>query len=611
MNYVHKEYESRMEPKYYINAYRLGAPTSPQTANQIEQFGNLLNQGIKNIELSIIQPEILDTIPTEHLTEIKRLSKLTNANPSLHAPIIEPSGFTQQGWSEQERIRNEKQILHAVQRAHELDPQGNIPVNIHGANVFGAEWEKGLKKEEGREEEAPRVMAVVDESSGKVMQLPYEEKETIKGKEIWHPEKRLMSLNQTEWDNEKLKLFSYQKEVDELAKRRAEKVLEMHSLSSVGAAESELGRVQKDFRFLDAHINELNQHIRSGFDELHNKLIKFKPTEEITPEEKEKKESYDYYMKRVYPEIKANFDNVQRELKVLEEKAKGIRDVNEWIKLNEKRNMLIEKQTENLVKDMGNMPTPEVWKPVNEFAIKKASETLANVAFESFKKFGENAPVITVENSYPQMPLSRGEELRRAIEKTRALFADKLVERERISKERAREIANKLIGATWDIGHINILRAGGYTEEEIVKETEKIAPFVKHLHITDNFGFSDTHLPPGMGNVPVQKMLAKIEQLGISPEKIRGIIEAGGFVKEFKESPFLYALESLGSPLYTMKAPYWAQAREIYSPYMIGYGEMLPEEHFKLYGAGFSGLPRELGGQVGGEKSRFSGTPTA
>ena len=46
---------------------------------------------------------------------------------------------------------------------------------------------------------------------------------------------------------------------------------------------------------------------------------------------------------------------------------------------------------------------------------------------------------------------------------------------------------------------------------------------VKHLHLTDNFGYADTHLPPGMGNVPIKGMLINsvkepLEQMGANVE---------------------------------------------------------------------------------------------
>ena len=90
-------------------------------------------------------------------------------------------------------------------------------------------------------------------------------------------------------------------------------------------------------------------------------------------------------------------------------------------------------------------------------------------------------------------------------------FVKKAVKEEGVSEKEAKRIADKLIGATWDVAHINMMRRAGYTEEETkklgIEEAKKIAPVLKHLHIVDNFGFSDTHLPPGMGNVPIKEII--------------------------------------------------------------------------------------------------------
>ena len=45
--------------------------------------------------------------------------------------------------------------------------------------------------------------------------------------------------------------------------------------------------------------------------------------------------------------------------------------------------------------------------------------------------------------------------------------------------------------------------------------------------------------------------------------------------------------------------------------FMSTYGEMSPEVHHSIYGAGFSGLPSEVGGNIPGRQSRFSNTPNA
>ena len=55
----------------------------------------------------------------------------------------------------------------------------------------------------------------------------------------------------------------------------------------------------------------------------------------------------------------------------------------------------------------------------------------------------------------------------------------------------------------------------------------------------------------------------------------------------------------------------WTQVYVTPGGYFAGYGTMLPDSHFQSYGAGFTSLPTELGGQMAGKDSRFSGTPMA
>ena len=187
-----------------------------------------------------------------------------------------------------------------------------------------------------------------------------------------------------------------------------------------------------------------------------------------------------------------------------------------------------------------------------------------------------------------------------------------LIKEKDISRSEATVLAEKLIGATWDVGHINEIRRSGIkTEEElkkrVIEETRRLTEgknIVKHLHITDNFGFGDSHLPPGMGNVPIKEIIEELEKQGFTE---RGIVEAGNFVKEFGISPTASTFEYFASPLYEMKRdPYWREP--IYSPYHQTFVDF-PPQHFNLYGSSFTTLPKEFGGQVGGEKSRFAGTP--
>src|SRR3989344_4279227 len=253
--------------------------------------------------------------------------------------------------------------------------------------------------------------------------------------------------------------------------------------------------------------------------------------------------------------------------------------------------------------------SPHTLRPLREFAIDKASDTFGNVAIEAYKKFKGNAPIISIENPPAGSGLSRAQDLKDVVEASRKKFVASAKEMG-LSKEKAREEAEKLIGVTWDVGHINMIRKHGFGTEQLKKETQIIAPFVKHIHLSDNFGLEHTELPMGMGNVPIkehEEILKK--QFGEKFKQIKQIVETGSWFRNFNNvTPFAETLEAFGSPLYPMKmGSYWNSSRTTGGGYGSGYGTMLPSVNFSTYGAGFSQLPSELGGQAGGGRSRMAG----
>jgi len=216
--------------------------------------------------------------------------------------------------------------------------------------------------------------------------------------------------------------------------------------------------------------------------------------------------------------------------------------------------------------------------------------------------------------------MSTAADLKEGVEMSRSKLAKELMQRCKLSEKEAKKEAERLVGATWDVGHINNLRKAGYEgkelQEKVIEEANKISDVVKHVHITDNFGFFDSHLPPGMGNVPIKEIMEVMEKKwaeqkeeGRLNQAPRGIVEAGGFVAELGQNPTLSVMEYFGSPLYKMSpSPYWTDLTHGYANYKEPYMEF-PQQHFNLYGSSFTTLPKSVGGQVGNENSRFSGTP--
>jgi len=201
--------------------------------------------------------------------------------------------------------------------------------------------------------------------------------------------------------------------------------------------------------------------------------------------------------------------------------------------------------------------------------------------------------------------MASGEDLKELVEKTRQKFVNKLVS-EGKSKSEAQAVAEKLIGATWDTSHIAMIRKQGFGNQKIVEETKAIAPYIKHVHFNDNFGSTHTDLPPGMGSVPIKDVLEVLEK-----NKVKGkrIFEGGNFFQHFQKSPFPYTLSWSGSPIYSEAGgPYFNQMGGL-GAYYMGHGPVNPNIHHSLYGLGFTALPVELGGEMPGQQSRFSGAP--
>jgi hypothetical protein len=176
-----------------------------------------------------------------------------------------------------------------------------------------------------------------------------------------------------------------------------------------------------------------------------------------------------------------------------------------------------------------------------------------------------------------------------------------------MGEKEARQAAEKVIGVTWDVGHINMLKKYGYENKDIIEESKKIAKFVKNVHLSDNFGFEHTELPMGMGNVPIKEILENLGKEGFDANKI---IEAGNWWQHFRTPPLRETMEAFGSPVYSMEmAPYWNQNIGFQQDYDPGLaGQWLPQINYETFSAGFSRLPLELGGQrPGAEGSRMSG----
>ncbi len=579
-------YSSLDPSNNYLAAGTLGMTTDPRTANVLQEVSTKLSSGVKQIEIAAVSPEVFDAMPKQHLKEVNRLSKLTGIDVSLHAPVIDVSGIDpRSGFSESERELSEKKVTEALLRAKELNPDGSIPVTFHSAE--GIPGSQLLPPSERKEGEEYKRLIVINKETGRLAPLE-PDIQYIPGTEKLKPEKfspeqKVEELNKTEWSNRISQLIFNKERADELLEKSKPFIEHLIEEIETGKFKEEdfkfspdLQRAYRHYENAQTYLHDIHAQTSSLFSRAY--------------------EFADEHQKEILKAYSENFGKNIKKDSILNPFSKNKEPI---------PNPFVQAQAmHELIHGLKRI-TPEMYVPIEGFAVEKSAKTFGNAAFNSYKKFKDKTPILVIENPPAGLALSTGEDIKNMVEESRKHFVERAKE-EGMSQSQAREEAEKIIGATWDVGHINMLRKYGYSEEEIVKETEKIAPYLKHVHLSDNFGFEHTELPMGMGNVPLKKMMEKLGEKGVEAKKV---IEAAHWWQHFKTPPFQEVLEAVGSPVYSMKmAPYWNQAAGLQEGYFSGYGQMLPQINYETFGAGFSQLPQELGGQIPGEKgSRMSG----
>lgn len=582
---------------FFGGAYtsQISLPSDPRTANQIKSVNERINMGAKAIEVSMLFPDKIESIPNQHLDELNKLRKLTGVDFTVHGPLIDPTGIgSQEGeqkWDPLQRKFAEEKITSVVERAKRvMGDKENVIVTIHASN--------GLPEPETKiiQDGEPIVkgLGVIDPRSGRFGTIPAPPEDYLSGDKKGDPYAELRRINRESW-------------LDSLSQISVE-LMRTHEIFDKSEKGDEQNKKLKGLDIEEMKKTDLSPQTKEDIN--------------VLGKNKEKLETNDAYARAVSRDAYQNLNKLfnqayysadEEDKKKLDEyKSKVGKIVKEYNNDSGKVNPyeLYETVKEG-VKVLNDIKEPQILKPIKQFAIEQASETFSNVAINTYGKDGKNAPILSIENPPAGSGINRAEDLKDLIEASRKKLADKLVDKKGLSKSEAEAESKKLIGATWDVGHINMIRKFGYGDKDLRKEAEKIAPFVKHIHLSDNFGLDHTEIPMGMGNVPMNAHLEELRKVHQDKLKqIKMVSETGNWFEPFGTVPFVETLQAFGSPIYGMNmSPYWNQSvARGPGNYFSGYGTTLPDQHFSMYGAGFSSLPTELGGQMSG-RSRMSGNP--
>ena len=610
------EYSLGISPEYAPSPSQFGLTTDPRTAAQLREVSSKLSTGAKTIELTGITPGELESIPQQHFKEINRLKKLVGTDLTFHGPIIEPTGVTKNGWNEAHREQAERQMWSAVERAHDMDPDGNLVVTFHSSASLPEPETKVVTEVidpiTGKKKMIEQIKEfwVVDERSGQFQNIPLRA-DYLKGEGRFSSseaqKKKVLDAidkqNKDAWFKRLQGMSFHAGQGADLVEKTIDNAVNIIS-SSGGNEEKAREQIAQAYKkYLDG-------------EDVESFLGKFK---DLSPLNMSDIVRGDLYLRDAYQDLQTLFndayesalkDNSKENLKKLdkykEEISGSLDKLQDPTQVGEFARELVRG-----VNVLRSIEPPKGLKPLREFAVDKSADTFANLAFNSYKNFGKTAPIMSIENPPAGTGLSRAEDLRDIVKESRKKLERRLIDEKGLSEREAEKQAEKLIGVTWDVGHINMIRKFGYDKEQVIGETKKIAPFVKHVHLSDNFGLEHTELPMGMGNVPTKPMLEAIREFN---KKAKHIVETGGaWFRDFKISPLKQTLKAFGSSIYSMQlAPQWDMKADVAGGYFIGQGRTLPNQHFSIYGAGFSNLPSELGGPAAGGGSRLGGgTPNA
>jgi len=495
-------------------------------------------------------PEMFDTRKRE---EIRQMAKLNRVTVSTHASlgVSGLAGMDREGrfFSDRQAENTLTEIKRTIDFAGEACEGG--PVVVH-TGEFPREISEykdfeppfGVRQEE--------VVSLVDKDTGQIIrfqkgQTVHTPKEwvrndkkqliNIKGEVVNDPFNYLEMVPKTNKEGEiefkAIKFDDIQKDVNDYNKTQSDK-------SKWRNADKEFyilaQREQLERAFPFAHNYSTRYHeLREQADELKKKYEQWKKTEsQSNAEQKE-------YLKDVFQaELggKTKLKDDQLPSQFLE---KEIERVQQYAQAEKEGFIGYAKEIEKIKHMQGNI------KPIQEVGVNRSAETLAKAAMYARKRtedlrknpsYKEMREVfIAPENIFPESGYgSHPDELKNIIEQSRKKMVDLMTKKELemegkkqtnpyfqqgVSKDEATQIAEKYIKATFDIGHAYTWKKYYKGEKKdfdkwLMKKVEELNKdkIIGHVHISDNFGYYDEHLTPGLGEVPIDQFIKKMKESG-------------------------------------------------------------------------------------------------
>ena len=604
-------YEPASGKEYFLPISKIGISTAPMK-DQLEQLKAKIFQGASKVELGFmgvqkgsmsqgaVTPEMYGV---EEREAIRDLAKLNKVELSVHAAPSAGSisGFSQQGFSDEQRARTLDEIKRTIEFAADTAKGGAVVVHT------GPDWQRPVYQAVGKyepEEMKGKFEAYPEEKEQGVIYLADEKTGEFQGlrrnMEVWQPkvkmEKDPVTGKETEtyvYDEKDGTVVMEKLEWDEMVKRGRK---ERPNLPPEQAVIKFFFDAEKKRHHAESlRWSAESKKASESLEKYRNARKLWEEIEKRTPQDKldNLRKSFEGETGLIPPKhmLPSEF------LKQVEQKAE---EDKRWTQEYATSAAHQVKQVEEKIERL---------KPIEEVGIKKTADSISKMAIyaydvEKMKKL-ENPVYIAPENMFPEWGYgSHPQELKRIIVESRKAMADKLMKDRHLSEESARKIAQDHIKANFDIGHANTWRKffRGTDPSNIEKTNKEFKEWmmgqVKGLlkskiigkaHISDNFGYYDEHVTPGQGIAPIKEFVEELSKAGIKDI----IVEPAH--QDYKA--LLGAWELFGSSIYSAMIPpgkdRWTDVGSSYFGRTAGpnylVAETRPSEEWTLW----SGAPLE------------------
>jgi len=544
-------------------------------ARNIPEIASKIRAGAGNLEIQFMgagrgsaQGETPGMFGKYHRRALRELSKVSDVRLTTHASVGIPglAGQDQQGnFSDEQRKMALDEVNRAIEFAADTALGGSVVIHTGEFQrpISEEPWAEGGKKFSGFEEEPEKaVIRVVNKKTGQVLTQIRKNEEV--SRPVW---RRNKNEDYIDYDGnvvprgERVPVFNKEKGIFEVEdqgwKSFVDEAKEMtdENRKKYGANfDKERDTVTPEEAFLIA-TTEGQARIARGWALNYSEGLskQFENLKRL----KEQRKILQENLKTASEDEKWKLTSQLKEIEEGSERMHGIKDIEQSI---EGRQQMVTGQLQQ-ANDQDRLAKNVM--SAKKYALEKSFDGYAlsgmHAMEETKEKKLEKPLFITMENIFPESYGGHPEELKKLVLESRKKMAEILMGKGRSDSE-AKQLAEKHIKATLDVGHINLWRkyfrgSNKDFDKWVLDQTEDLAKskIIGNVHLADNYGYQDEHLAPGQGNAPIKEMIKILKKHGY---KGAYTVECGSSATT--DASYFHGMmktwEYLGSPIYSMGA---------------------------------------------------------